>query len=174
MDLWAWSSAKPRAVRSRNKSPIRWSVAAAGDSADQPKMPLALRSRCVLVGPAEITFGGVGLLAVVASADRDRAGPHVAIGRVDGFSGGVPVRVRRVSSELRELRLRSGLGAEEVSTALGISMSKLSRMENGQRGLQVDDVAALLGLYRVPAKRREELLELVRNAAKPNWWQVQK
>jgi transcriptional regulator with XRE-family HTH domain len=86
---------------------------------------------------------------------------------------GVPVRVRRVSSELRELRLRSGLGAEEVAGALGFSMSKLSRMENGQRGLFADDVAALLGLYRVPAERRDELLKLVRNAANPNWWQVQ-
>ncbi|GAB3678096.1 helix-turn-helix transcriptional regulator [Saccharopolyspora tripterygii] len=86
---------------------------------------------------------------------------------------GVPVRVRRVSSELRELRLRSGLGAEEVAGALGMSMSKLSRMESGQRGLQADDVSALLGLYRVPAQRREELLDLVRNAAMPNWWQVQ-
>lgn len=90
-----------------------------------------------------------------------------------GSRVGVPVRVRRVSSELRELRLRSGLGAEEVSAALGMSMSKLSRMENGQRGLQTDDVSALLGLYRVPAQRREELLDLVRNAAQPNWWRVQ-
>lgn len=90
-----------------------------------------------------------------------------------GGRTGVPVRVRRVSSELRELRLRSGLGAEEVATALGMSMSKLSRMESGQRGLYADDVSALLGLYRVPAPRREELLALVRNGADRNWWQVQ-
>ncbi|MEV0054187.1 helix-turn-helix transcriptional regulator [Saccharopolyspora shandongensis] len=86
---------------------------------------------------------------------------------------GVPVRVRRVSSELRELRLRSGLGAEEVAGALGFSMSKLSRIENGQRGLYADDVSALLGLYRVPAERREELMKIVRTASHPNWWQVQ-
>lgn len=85
---------------------------------------------------------------------------------------GIPVRVRRVSSELKELRLRSGLSAEEVASALGISMSKLSRMETGQRGLCVDDVSALLGLYRVPALRRDELLALVRSGANRNWWQV--
>ncbi|MER7014142.1 helix-turn-helix transcriptional regulator [Saccharopolyspora sp. NPDC000359] len=78
-----------------------------------------------------------------------------------------------MSSELRELRLRSGLPAEEVAGALGFSMSKLSRMEHGQRGLHADDVAALLGLYRVPAQRREELLALVRSGSDPNWWQVQ-
>ena len=85
---------------------------------------------------------------------------------------GAPVRVRRVSSELRELRLRSGLGAEEVAQALGFSMSKLSRIENGQRSLYADDVSALLGLYRVPAQRREELLAMVRNGHDRNWWQV--
>ncbi|WP_246155134.1 helix-turn-helix domain-containing protein [Saccharopolyspora hirsuta] len=78
-----------------------------------------------------------------------------------------------MSSELRELRLRNGLPAEEVAGALGFSMSKLSRIENGQRGLYADDVAALLGLYRVPSERREELLNLVRTASSPNWWQVQ-
>ncbi|HEU5473875.1 MAG TPA: DUF5753 domain-containing protein, partial [Actinophytocola sp.] len=45
-------------------------------------------------------------------------------------------------------------------------------METGDRGLYPDDVAALLGLYRVPTKRREELLDLVRNGAEPNWWQL--
>ncbi|MCX2732384.1 helix-turn-helix transcriptional regulator [Saccharopolyspora sp. NFXS83] len=85
---------------------------------------------------------------------------------------GMPVRVRRVSSELKELRLRSGLSGEEVAAALGMSMSKLSRMETGQRGLYADDVSALLGLYRVPAKRREEILALVRNGMDRNWWQV--
>jgi hypothetical protein len=45
-------------------------------------------------------------------------------------------------------------------------------METGDRGLYVDDVAALLGLYHVPAKSREQLLELVRNGGDPNWWQL--
>ncbi|MBQ6643681.1 MAG: helix-turn-helix transcriptional regulator [Saccharopolyspora sp.] len=85
---------------------------------------------------------------------------------------GIPVRVRRVSSELKELRLRSGLSAEEVASALGISMSKLSRMETGQRGLYADDVSALLGLYHVPWQRRAEILALVRSGADRNWWQV--
>ncbi|SDQ31478.1 helix-turn-helix domain-containing protein [Actinopolyspora saharensis] len=86
---------------------------------------------------------------------------------------GVPARVRRVSGELRELRGRTGLSAAEVSQSLGISMSKLSRMETGARGLAADDVSALLGLYRVPARRREEILALVRNGGDRNWWQVQ-
>lgn len=85
----------------------------------------------------------------------------------------VPVRVRRVSGELRELRHRHGLAADEVARALGMSVSKLSRLENGIRKPFPDDVCALLGLYRVPAPRRDELLSLVRDGEDHNWWRVQ-
>lgn len=77
-----------------------------------------------------------------------------------------------MSAELRELRQRSGLRAEDVARSLGFSMSKLSRMEHGHRGLHADDVCALLGLYRVPAQRRDELLSLVRSGSDRNWWQA--
>lgn len=84
--------------------------------------------------------------------------------------GGRPtVRSRQVSTELKRLRKRAGLTAGEVGSRLGVSQSKISRIENGQLGLHSDEVAALLGLYHVPLKRREELLELVRNAADPGW-----
>jgi len=46
-------------------------------------------------------------------------------------------------------------------------------METGRTGLQTDEVAALLGFYRVAKPEREELLELVRRAKEPGWWQVQ-
>lgn len=85
---------------------------------------------------------------------------------------GVPVRQRRVSTELRELRKKAGLTCADVARALGTSITKVSRMETGARGLYVDDVAAMLGLYHVPARRREEILDLVRNGGEPNWWQL--
>lgn len=40
--------------------------------------------------------------------------------------------------------------------------------------MYVEDVAALLGLYKVPAKRRNELLQLVREGATRNWHQAPK
>jgi transcriptional regulator with XRE-family HTH domain len=89
-----------------------------------------------------------------------------------GRRPGVPVRQRRVSTELRELRKKAGLTCAEVAQALGTSTTKISRMETGERGLYTDDVAALLGLYHVPAKSREQLLDLVRNGGDPNWWQL--
>lgn len=62
----------------------------------------------------------------------------------------------------------------DVAEALGISTTKVSRMETGDRGLFVDDVSALLGLYRVPAARREELLALIREGAERNWQKLQR
>jgi len=83
------------------------------------------------------------------------------------------VRSRRVAGELRRLRARSGHSCATVGAALGISASKISRIETGRIGLQADEVAALLGFYQVAKPLREELLELVRRAAEPGWWQVQ-
>ncbi|MGH3755079.1 MAG: helix-turn-helix domain-containing protein [Pseudonocardiaceae bacterium] len=83
------------------------------------------------------------------------------------------VKSRRVASELRRLRARSGHSCATVAAALGVSASKISRIETGQLGLHVDEVAALLGFYQAAKPLREELLELVRRAAEPSWWQVQ-
>ncbi|MGQ0777727.1 MAG: helix-turn-helix domain-containing protein [Pseudonocardiales bacterium] len=82
-------------------------------------------------------------------------------------------RSRRVAGELRRLRARSGHSCAKVGKALGISPSKISRMETSRTGLQVEEVAALLGFYQVAKSDREELLELVRRAEEPGWWQVQ-
>lgn len=82
------------------------------------------------------------------------------------------IRSRQVSAELRRLRKRAGLTTGEAGARLGLSQAKVSRMETGTTGLRLDDVAAMLGLYHVPAKRREQLLDLVRQAAEPGWVQV--
>ncbi|MGH3832899.1 MAG: helix-turn-helix domain-containing protein, partial [Pseudonocardiaceae bacterium] len=71
------------------------------------------------------------------------------------------------------LRARSGHSCKTVGDALGISASKISRMETNRIGLQADEVAALLGFYQVAKPLREELLELVRRAGESGWWQIQ-
>ncbi len=85
---------------------------------------------------------------------------------------GASVRQRRVSAELRALRVEKGRTCQEVADALDWSISKISRMETGVRGLYADDVAALLGYLEAPAKLREELLTLVREGEKRNWIQI--
>ena len=83
------------------------------------------------------------------------------------------VRSRQVAAELRKLRENAGMSCAEVAKRLGMSASKVSRIETGNSGLQVEDVAALLGLYQVHATRREELVDLVRRAEERGWWQRQ-
>jgi transcriptional regulator with XRE-family HTH domain len=85
---------------------------------------------------------------------------------------GVSVRQRRVSTELRTWRVRRSLSCKDVARALGWSESKVSRMETGERGLYVDDVAAILGFLRVPAEIRQDLLDLVRTGDERNWHEI--
>jgi transcriptional regulator with XRE-family HTH domain len=79
------------------------------------------------------------------------------------------VRQRRVSSELRALRLAKGLSCDDVGKAVGCSESKISRMETGDRGLHADDVSAILGYLQAPPKLRQELLAMVREGEAKNW-----
>ncbi|OLF15645.1 helix-turn-helix domain-containing protein [Actinophytocola xanthii] len=83
------------------------------------------------------------------------------------------VRSRTVAAELRRLREERGLSCVEVGRTLGVSASKISRIETGHSGLQADDVATLLGYYQVPSVRRQELLDLLRRGDQKGWWQRQ-
>lgn len=80
------------------------------------------------------------------------------------------VRSRQVAAALRTLREQAGLSGAEVAKRMGMSPSKISRIETGVSGLQIEDVAALLGLYQVPATVRDELLDLVRRSEERGWW----
>jgi Domain of unknown function (DUF5753) len=53
---------------------------------------------------------------------------------------------------------------------MGMSPSKISRIETGITDLQIEDVAAPLGLYQVPAATRDDPLDLVRRAEERGWW----
>jgi transcriptional regulator with XRE-family HTH domain len=77
-----------------------------------------------------------------------------------------------VSAELRTLRRARGFTCQQVADALDCSVTKISRMETGERGLYPDDVSAVLGFLQAPAKLREELLALVRESDKRNWIQI--
>ncbi|MEV6982265.1 helix-turn-helix transcriptional regulator [Sphaerisporangium sp. NPDC051017] len=85
----------------------------------------------------------------------------------------------RLGAELRELRERIGLSLDAVSKALAaddldISVSKLSRLENGKGAVRLQDVRALLDLYRVTdGAQRDALLRMARDAkaaAPTAWW----
>ncbi|WIX79810.1 helix-turn-helix transcriptional regulator [Amycolatopsis carbonis] len=85
---------------------------------------------------------------------------------------GVSVRQRRVSGELRRLRLLRKMTCKQVAEGVDFSESKITRMETGDRGLYPDDVAAILGFLQAPSDLRQELMALVRGGEERNWHEV--
>jgi transcriptional regulator with XRE-family HTH domain len=83
------------------------------------------------------------------------------------------VRSRQIANELRRYREKAEFGCTEAGAKLGVSGSKISRIETGVSGLQIEDVAALLGLYHVPAAERHALVELAKSADQKGWWERQ-
>lgn len=82
---------------------------------------------------------------------------------------GPSARSRRLARTLRRLRADSGLSAAEVGKALGMSGSKLNRIEAAEIGIYQDDLERLLDFFRVPRKRRVELLDIARHAEQRGW-----
>jgi transcriptional regulator with XRE-family HTH domain len=80
------------------------------------------------------------------------------------------VRGRRLAAELRRLRGTAGLTIDQVAARLECSTTKLSRIENGQVSVRIQDARELLDLYAVSGDRREQLLDLVRQARARGWW----
>lgn len=82
------------------------------------------------------------------------------------------VRRRRLSEELRRLRLDAGLTMEAAAEAVEFSVGKVSNIETGVRVRPyVVEVKGLLDAYGVTDERkRESLLALTRQATKKGWW----
>ena len=79
---------------------------------------------------------------------------------------------RGLGGELRQLRRERKLTAVAVANQLDWQPSRLSRMETGQQGIQVEDVAALLVVYGVTGEERRRLLGMVERARDTGWWEV--
>jgi transcriptional regulator with XRE-family HTH domain len=85
---------------------------------------------------------------------------------------GGPMAVRMLlGAQLRRLREERGLTRAEAGEPIRASESKISRMELGRVGFKERDVADLLDHYGVDAEQRATLLERVRDANTPGWWQ---
>ncbi|MBQ1081069.1 helix-turn-helix transcriptional regulator [Nocardiopsis sp. B62] len=82
------------------------------------------------------------------------------------------VRRRRLSEELRRLRVSAGMTLESTATATEWSVGKVSNIETGVRlRPSVVEVRALLDVYNVTDEgRREALFAITRQAGKKGWW----
>jgi transcriptional regulator with XRE-family HTH domain len=80
------------------------------------------------------------------------------------------MRRRRLAAQLHRLRTASHLTLEEVAEHLECSPAKISRIENGQVAVRIQDARDLVDLYGVDEEHREQLLHLVRQARGKGWW----
>jgi transcriptional regulator with XRE-family HTH domain len=86
-------------------------------------------------------------------------------------TGSPTIRRRELGALLKALRTRRGWTAEQVAGQLGMSASKLSRLETGHRGASARDISQLCDLYQVDEEQRRQLLELAREGKQRAWWQ---
>ncbi|MGH3669187.1 MAG: helix-turn-helix domain-containing protein [Pseudonocardiaceae bacterium] len=78
---------------------------------------------------------------------------------------------RRLGVELKKLREEAKLRLDDVASALMISSSKLSRLENGQGIPQQRDVRDLINFYQVAdTSLAERLMRLTREGRRQGWW----
>ncbi|HEU5473925.1 MAG TPA: Scr1 family TA system antitoxin-like transcriptional regulator [Actinophytocola sp.] len=80
------------------------------------------------------------------------------------------VRIRLVGEELRRHREMSKLTIAQAAMRIGVTASKLSRMETGKHPQKCDEVAGLLGVYGVTGEDRRHVLELTQIANRPGLW----
>jgi len=86
---------------------------------------------------------------------------------------GASVRSRRLAYVLRKLRVASGLSCVEFGQAIGMSSSKISRVETCDSGIYIDDVEKMLDFYEIGGIRKMEILDLARHAEQRGWLRMQ-
>lgn len=79
-------------------------------------------------------------------------------------------KAKGLGAQLRVCRENAGLNLREAAEAVDWDKSTLSRLETGKRNMTVEEVAQLLGVYRVRGEARDELLAIVRTMDEPGWW----
>ncbi|NLU70619.1 helix-turn-helix transcriptional regulator [Streptomyces sp. HNM0574] len=98
---------------------------------------------------------------------------EMSVGRLLEHPRGGPTILRIVlGTQLRRLREQCGITREAAGDAIRGSHAKISRLELGRVGFKDRDVSDLLTLYGVSdPERRDEYLELARQASTAGWWQ---
>jgi transcriptional regulator with XRE-family HTH domain len=81
-----------------------------------------------------------------------------------------PVQRRLVGGALRRYRDKLRYSLEDVAAVLDCDRSKISRIENGQRGIRPAELRTLLAEYGVPDDEQAALLKLTPQGRPRGWW----
>lgn len=81
------------------------------------------------------------------------------------------VRQRQLGMALRRLREQSGMSAEEVGSAMGMSQTKVSRIEGAQSGVSKGDLFLMLSIFGVEDQGEKDRYWALALAGKDRgWW----
>jgi transcriptional regulator with XRE-family HTH domain len=82
---------------------------------------------------------------------------------------------RELGQRLRALREDKNLTVASAAEQVGISQSKLSKIERAQMVASREDIAGLLDLYEVTdPEQRDLLLDMVKAGGRQDWWQTRR
>jgi transcriptional regulator with XRE-family HTH domain len=82
------------------------------------------------------------------------------------------LRRRELGALLRNLRTERCWTVEQVAERLDFSPSKVSRLENGLRGVSARDIKDLCDLYNVHGEQRQQFIDLAAEGKRSAWWQT--
>jgi transcriptional regulator with XRE-family HTH domain len=85
---------------------------------------------------------------------------------------GPTVRRRQLATLLRAHRLAAGMTASEVADRLLVSVSKISRLETGQRSPGLRDIRDLCQLYQISDEEAQALMAMAKESRERGWWQA--
>lgn len=80
------------------------------------------------------------------------------------------IRRRRIGMLLRGYREAARLTTQQVGDELDCSGAKISRVETAHSPAQRRDVRDMLDLYGVTDQQRQEVMDLLKDARNPGWW----
>ena len=75
------------------------------------------------------------------------------------MASGNKIRQLGLGTDMRELRVRSGMSTRAVAGRLGVSRMAVHRAESGKRTVPAEEVIAMCALYGVTGRDRERLVE---------------
>lgn len=85
--------------------------------------------------------------------------------------GSPTVRRRELGARLKDLRTDRGWTVEHVAARLQFSPSKVSRLENGLRGVSAPDIRGICDLYDLEGPDRQLMVDLAAAGKQRAWWQ---
>ncbi|WP_176611636.1 helix-turn-helix transcriptional regulator [Actinomadura sp. WMMB 499] len=81
------------------------------------------------------------------------------------------VRRLRLAAELRELRERTGVSAQELAKSSGVYRQMISKLENAHVAPGQEDVQRLLDVLGVEGDEWTQLVQITAEAASHGWWE---